>query len=288
VYKVDEGEMMILGVAPCFDSATEHSFRWFKELVKSLNENWVLLLKDDATRENVERKFDEYHPEIICIYDHGVEDGLVQQGGDGYVIDLKNIERFKGKVIYTMACLSGKVLGKEHWRNGGTFWGYTAVFGFTLQEEELFMHAANAGLIYRFQGKTWEECLDYAKKKFDEAIGKAKMLWTKIWLQHDRDNLVLYSPTSQPEPECTFRRLALRLFGRRGWKIRWAHVLFSIGYGIALHDYAHQVWELKGTVLSVEGGYIGFAIMLVTVLYLAAERRLWLRKRRWNYGSGKS
>jgi len=280
--------MIVLGVAPCFDQATSFSYKWFKDLVKSLNADWVLLMKDDAMRENVESKFEEYDPEVICFYDHGVEDGLVQQGGDGYVIDLKNVGKFRGKVIYTIACLSGKILGKEHWRNGGIFWGYTEVFGFTIQEEELFMHAANAGLIYRFQGKTWEECLEYAKKKFDEAINKAKMLWTKIWLQHDRDNLVCYTQSSPPEPECKFRKLSLKLFGRRGWQIRWAHVFFSIGFGVALHDYAHQVWELKGTPLSIEGGYVGFGMMLVTVLYLAAERRLRFRKGRWNYGSDKS
>jgi hypothetical protein len=295
VYKVDEGEMMILGVAPCFDQATSVSYKWFKELVKSLDENavfpsekWILLEKNDAVREKVEEEFDRLNPDWVVFYDHGVEDGLVQQGGDGYVIDLKNVGKFKGKAIYTMACLSAKILGKEHWRNGGIYWGYTEVFGFTIQEEELFMHAANAGLIYRFQGKSWEECLEYAKQQFNEAINKAKMLWTKIWLQHDRDNLVLYSPSHPPESECMFRKLVLKLFGRRGWKIRWAHVFFSIGYGIALHDFAHQTYELKGTVLSVEGGYVGFAIMLVTVLYLAAERRLWLRKRRWNYGCDKS
>lgn len=41
------------------------------------------------------------------------------------------------------------------------------------------------------------------------------------------------------------------------------NILFLIGFGIALHDFAHQVWELKGTVLSLEGGYIGFFLMLI-------------------------
>ena len=49
-------------------------------------------------------------------------------------------------------------------------------------------------------------------------------------------------------------------------RVGWAVLL--IGYGISLHDFAHQVWELKGTVLSLEGGYIGFILMLVGIAVL--------------------
>ena len=35
-----------------------------------------------------------------------------------------------------------------------------------------------------------------------------------------------------------------------------------VGYGVALHDYAHQVWQLKGFHNPIEGGYIGFLMML--------------------------
>ena len=44
--------------------------------------------------------------------------------------------------------------------------------------------------------------------------------------------------------------------------------LILVGYGIALHDFAHQVWELKGTVISLEGGYVGFLILLIGLLIL--------------------
>lgn len=40
------------------------------------------------------------------------------------------------------------------------------------------------------------------------------------------------------------------------------------GIGAALHDYMHQVWQLKGTVFSLEGGYIGFAILIPCVMVL--------------------
>ena len=47
-----------------------------------------------------------------------------------------------------------------------------------------------------------------------------------------------------------------------------ATVLIFVGYGVALHDFAHQVWELKGTVISLEGGYVGFTILLVGLVIL--------------------
>jgi len=45
-------------------------------------------------------------------------------------------------------------------------------------------------------------------------------------------------------------------------------ILIFVGYGVALHDFAHQVWELKGTVISLEGGYVGFTILLVGLVIL--------------------
>lgn len=47
--------------------------------------------------------------------------------------------------------------------------------------------------------------------------------------------------------------------------VKWRVVLssaFLIGYGVSLHDFAHQVYQLKGYHNIVEGGYVGFALML--------------------------
>ena len=52
-----------------------------------------------------------------------------------------------------------------------------------------------------------------------------------------------------------------------------ALILIFVGYGVALHDFAHQVWELKGTVISLEGGYIGFIIMLIGLIILLINGR---------------
>jgi len=52
------------------------------------------------------------------------------------------------------------------------------------------------------------------------------------------------------------------------WKLLF-HVFFCFSYGVALHDYMHQVWELKGTVFSLEGGYVGFIGMVVAWILLS-------------------
>jgi len=63
-----------------------------------------------------------------------------------------------------------------------------------------------------------------------------------------------------------------------------ALILTFIGYGVALHDFAHQVWELKGTVISLEGGYVGFIMLLIGLalllnLTITKEKTLILQKK---------
>jgi len=45
-------------------------------------------------------------------------------------------------------------------------------------------------------------------------------------------------------------------------------ILSLTGWGIAAHDFAHQVYQLKGTVLSLEGGYVGLALCLIGIILL--------------------
>jgi len=54
---------------------------------------------------------------------------------------------------------------------------------------------------------------------------------------------------------------------------------FLIGYGIALHDFAHQVWQLKGYHNLIGGGYIGFFLMLPYVIASISYTYITLKKR---------
>jgi len=244
-------------------------------LLSQLDTDYTLLLKDKAVRENFEREVGRH--DIVVFYDHGDERGLYAQGGATYIVDKKNNHLLKGRVIYTLACTWCSDGGIDTWRKGAkVVWGYVDVFGFTLTDEKLFEECANYGLIAVLkEGLSWEEALEKAKKKFDEAIKKARDGWSIVWLRHNRDALVCYTENNPPKTSrCLFRRFLIWLLGaKRAWQVRFAKlislILTCVGYGIALHDFAHNVWELKGTIFSPEGGYIGFSMMAVGIVMLA-------------------
>ena len=183
----------LLIAAPRFDEATQFSYKWCVQLAQELGCQQTLLLEQDATRENFEKEVGRH--KIFVFYDHGDREGLVQNGGQGYMVDKRNDHLLKGKEVYTMACLWGSDGGIDAWKKGAVaVWAYTEVFGFTTEEEELFCEAANYGLILKVkEGLTWKEALERAKEKFTELMDKAKDAWTRIWLRHDRDALVCYT-----------------------------------------------------------------------------------------------
>ena len=264
---------MVLAVAPCFDDATKYSFKWVRSLLSELGREYTGLFGDEATRMNFEREVEKHN--LVIFYDHGDRVGLIAQGG-GYLIDKSNSYLLRGKIIYTLACLWCSDGGIDAWRKGAkVVWGYTDDFGFTSVDEELFGECANFGLIAVFkENVSWEEALELARKKFNEAMGRARDPWSVIWLRHNRDALVCYTERNPPKTSrCFFRRMLIKIIGpERAWRITMWEVagalLFSVGYGISIHDFAHQVWELKGTVLSLEGGYIGFGLTIVGFLIL--------------------
>jgi len=67
--------------------------------------------------------------------------------------------------------------------------------------------------------------------------------------------------------------------GRR-FRRELALVSYWVGFGVSLHDFAHQVWELKGYHNPVEGGYLGFLLLLCGGVYLHwRELRFYVRER---------
>lgn len=267
----------MLVIAPRFDEVTEYSRRWVERLLDELSIEVEKLFDADATRVNFERRVGEHS--LIVFYDHGDRAGLLEQGGKGYVIDKGNAHLLKGREIYTLACLWCSDGGVDAWRKGArVVWGYVKEFVFTIEEEELFMECANYGLVVRFkEGVSWEEAFERAIEKFNEAIGRARDGWSKVWLRYDRDALVCYTRSRPPmRSSCPLRNMLIRVLGAGiAWKVEFREVIgfmmMWIGYGVALHDYIHQVWELRGTIFSVEGGYIGFLIWVIGAFIFVQE-----------------
>lgn len=204
-------------VAPKFDDASEYSYKWALSATESLSGIIIdKLLADEATRIAFEVEMPSHN--LLVFFDHGSENSLLAQGGAENILDLGNVELVAKKEVFTMACLSAKSLGVEAWKRGAVYWGYTDVFAFIVETEEMFCEAANYGLIQRLvKGLSWEDALSKAKEKFTELIGKTTDGWTKVWLTHDRDCLVCYDAEAPKTTTCVFRRIALKLFGEKGW-----------------------------------------------------------------------
>ena len=73
--------------------------------------------------------------------------------------------------------------------------------------------------------------------------------------------------------------MGLKRLGRR-FRREVAWVGFYLGLGISLHDFAHQVFQLKGFHNLCEGGYIGFGLVILTSVYLhGRELRFYVSER---------
>ncbi|GAH17353.1 unnamed protein product, partial [marine sediment metagenome] len=214
-----------------------------------------------------------HEADLFIYYDHGSETGLVAQGGLGYMVDMWNVDLLKGADVYTMCCSAAADLGKTAFRKGvKTWWGYDRPFSFILEMEDTFCKLANLGMkIKRGSDCSWCEAAVQVRLAYDDEIKTLQdnngNPWAIISLVNDRDCLVVWCEANPPDTDCTFRGMGIKIFGMAGHKITRLFALASamglIGYGVALHDFSHQVWELKGTPISLEGGYVGFLIMFL-------------------------
>jgi hypothetical protein len=272
--------MRILAVGPVFDDITRFSRLWLDRLEGSLKgyADITDLGAENATRENFEDQVRKLDPNIVVYYDHGSQEGLYAQGGRGYVLDQDNLVLVKGKVIYTLACLSASKLGAvANQVYGCVYVGYVKEFAFTLEEEGLFSRAANTGLIaYVYAEADWKRVKELMIQAFNQAIMEAEDPWSKVWLSWDRDNLRVYATgVDTPSSSCVFRRLVLRILGPKGWLISRALfiglIAYGLGIGLTLHDLYTEILEGPGDPLRIHGGYVGLGLSLLGVLMILKE-----------------
>lgn len=261
---------------PLFDEASEYSHKWagrLKEAVKDKIEVKEDLSGEEATRENVERTLKGNPDMDFVFYNHGTSEGLVQQGGEGYVIDKKNDHLLRGRVVYAMACSYGSDGAVHAWQQGAKIVVcYYEPYAFTPYDEELFCNGANSGYIAYANGEEDPKKIKQVMmQEYNNSIDKTNDPWSKMWLRRDRDAVRVYN-AEEPTTTCGFRFVALRLFGRTGWYITRvrasALLVFGIGFGVTLHDFVSHLSELGGyeEILSPHGGYIGFVLMLIAFL----------------------
>jgi hypothetical protein len=282
--------MLAVLVAPRFDDASSYSYDWSREVKKMLEEKGFQVIDIGGrplSRAEVEKALTENPNALFIFYNHGNEDCLWASETEK-AVDKDNVQLLASRECYTMACLSARKLGVEAYKVGClAYWGYTEAFAFTTEDADVFKEFANCGLKFKLEGKTWEEALQQAKnlaKELCQKLIEAGKYFSSILLQQDADALRCYTPNNPPtEAKCFFRKVALKIFGPKvGWRISrtagFGMLLMLIGWGIVAHDFAHQVYQLKGTPLSLEGGYIGLALNLIGFILLTSEFINWLSK----------
>jgi hypothetical protein len=271
-----------------FDSPTGYSFEWSREIKSLLEEKGYTVIDISGrplSRAEVEKALTENPNALFVFYNHGNEDCLWASETEK-AVDEGNVQLLASRECFTMACLSAKQLGVQAYKVGClAYWGYVEVFSFSTEALDEFREFANSGLKFRLEGKTWEESLQLAKELADELCQKlveAGKYIASVLLKQDADALRCYTPNNPPTSSCTLRKTAIRLFGPKlGWKLSrttgFGILLTLIGWGIVAHDFAHQVYELKGTPFSLEGGYVGLALNLIGFILLTSEFVKWLK-----------
>jgi len=199
-------------VAPLFDDVTIYSL----QLAKSIEADERLEGRPILRKEYEAAVKDK---QLLIFYDHGSEDTLWGTENQG-ILDLDNAETAP-KEVYTMACLAGKSLGVALWRLGSVFWGYSDVFTFTTDSLKEFGEFAKNGLVKRREGASWTDALKHTKTLGEtlaaQLVEQGKYIASSALLS-DVYALVCYNGEA-PGSQCTWRKLALKLFGRRGWNL---------------------------------------------------------------------
>ena len=282
--------MLVVNTAPLMDEATKYSYKWNQKLWQVLSDiSRIDLLDDRATRSEWEKAINEHSPDLVVHYGHGSEWMLV--GDDSKAImDEYNAKKASGKTVYTMCCSAASKLGADAYRKGCVaWWGYVRPFSFTTDDEMVFCELANLGLVVKtVTGISWPKAVERVKEAYDSKIEELRASggdpWTVVALVGDKNALVVWTDETPPTSDCMFRNLGVRMFGKAGHHLSKSAVFYmtmlAVFYGVSLHDYVHQVWQLKGTWASLEGGYVGFAGMFVFILLLVDDYLKWLGKKR--------
>lgn len=185
------------------DEASEHSFAWAEDCVAAASTAGIPLkdlAKGDATPDKLRAALEEGKAVALVFYDHGSRRRFVSQD-KGALVDYVGAKILKGRLVYSMSCLSGSALGPRIIDAGGlAFFGYREEFGFYIgSAEPAFREPANQGWLRLAEGQPVKEALHAMTEKFEEwldyyARGEggddpdAPIIAS--WLIHDRDCLV--------------------------------------------------------------------------------------------------
>lgn len=184
------------------------------------------LSKGDALTSKLKVVLDEENSVAVLFYDHGSRRRFVAQNL-GALIDYVSAKLLKGRLVYSMCCLSGADLGRRILNVGAlAFFGYDEPFGFFIgPSEPAFRMSANEGWNRLALGDSVRKARESMVQTFNNwfdfytegpGVDDPNAPLISSWLIHDRDCLVVLGdmdltleeiPTPpEPEPPTTWER----------------------------------------------------------------------------------
>ena len=159
-----------------YDDATRISYEWSNQIKLALFKSglpYTDCIGDGATRNFVEKQMTMHDIKTVLFYGHGEPDGWQLTGQDRFAIfDHTNIHLLKDKLIYAVACYSGKNLGRLTTSTGtGCFIGYEGEFRFSSISKDDTMACANSGVLKMISnGCTGIQALNAIRKTLKEKM----------------------------------------------------------------------------------------------------------------------
>ncbi len=214
----------VLIVNPRFDTATEFTNLWTKEVINealNLGLDTTYLEGNDARLAQFQNALAVKNPLLVYAAGHGSEEIFTGQDQEhllwvpsaewGHADS--NINIVSGRINYLLSCLTAQALGPAIAAQPNTYYiGYTEDFIFAGWDpgdkySEPFKLATNEIAKTLLRGKSIEEAYNAGIAKFDEEIARwqesddPSAPFIVSALLHDREALIIYPGMSIPPPE---------------------------------------------------------------------------------------
>lgn len=177
----------LLVTRPNFDLTTRYLSAWAKkiiELAKEKCDKVFDLNEQRARRQEFESMMKKNEPTLVFINGHGDWDIVAGQDNDRLVRVGENEGILKSKVIYALACRSGKILGPQSVKFGANAYiGYNDDFIFLYNQDKrmypeqdtvaaIFLEPSNQVMVSLLKNHSPQEAHINSKKSFARKITK--------------------------------------------------------------------------------------------------------------------
>lgn len=141
------------------------------------------LAKDRANKKEFESVLDKKDPTMVFFNGHGDESQVSGQNNEA-LVDTQDSSRLSGKVVYALACKSGRLLGPTSVEHGAAAYiGYNEDFIFMTEPDKrthplddktaaLFSGPSNQVVVSLLKGQTAQEAHTHSRKAFFRSIRK--------------------------------------------------------------------------------------------------------------------